>query len=233
MFEEDIQNNKLSVLGKLTAGLFHEIRNPLSVVKLNLEFLKLSKEDLTEETMECVISAYEALERMEKLVNTVMDFSRKNTQDEKLCSISEINAKAVEILSSTAATDNISIVNKIPTNIPNIYFNKNKFLQILLNLLTNAIEACSEGGIITISSEFDTQCNLIIKITDDGCGISAENKEKIFQDFYTSKKKGTGIGLSVCKRILSEYSSNLYFESSPGLGSTFYIAINSKMVVND
>lgn len=230
MFEEKIHNNKLSILGKLTAGLIHEIRNPLSVIKLNLNFLTMVNNDLSGELSESIESSNEALERIENLVNTINDFSRKNPKSQTLSSLNEITLKSIGMLKSISLNHNIKISFEPETNIPNLYFDKNKMLQIMLNLLHNALQACEDGGTVSIKIFFNEENALIWQVEDNGIGIADEVKGEIFNEFFTNKKDGTGLGLSVCKMLLDEYYSDLKFESKLGEGSKFYIRFNSNIL---
>jgi signal transduction histidine kinase len=230
MFEEKIHNNKLSILGKLTAGLIHEIRNPLSVIKLNLDFLTMENNDLSGEMSECIESSKEALERIEKLVDTINEFSRKNPKSETLTNLNDITIKSVGVLKSISLNRNIKISYEPSNSFPNLYFDKNKMLQILLNLLHNALQACDDGGAVAIKIFFNDDNALIWQVEDNGIGIADEIKEEIFNEFFTSKKDGTGLGLSVCKMLLDEYYSDLKFESKLGEGSKFYIRFNSNLL---
>jgi len=232
MSEDNIHNNKLCILGKLTASLIHEIRNPLSVIKLNLDFMTMVDNELSEELSESIELSKEALVRIQRLVDTINDFSKKNPQTESLSSLNDITLQAISILKSVASNNNTRISYELQENIPNLFFDKNKILQIILNLLNNALEACYDGGFICIKTFFNEDNALIWQIEDNGVGIAEEVKEKIFNEFYTSKKEGTGLGLSVCKMILDEYLSDLKFESELGQGSKFYILFNPNILEN-
>jgi signal transduction histidine kinase len=232
MFDEKIHNNKLSILGKLTAGLIHEIRNPLSVIKLNLDFLTMVNNDSSGEMSESIESSKEALERIEKLVDTINDFSKKNPKSQTLTNLNDITIKSVGMLKSISLNRNIKISYNPSYSIPNLYFDKNKLLQILLNLLHNALQACDDGGAVAIKIFFNDDNALIWQVEDNGIGIADEIKDEIFNEFFTSKKDGTGLGLSVCKMLLDEYYSDLKFESKLGEGSNFYIRFNSNLLEN-
>jgi signal transduction histidine kinase len=227
---KQIQNNRLQILGKLTASLIHEIRNPLSVVKLNLDYLNMMKDNVSEEVLECIQSCNEATKRMLFLIEHFSDFSKKPQQDSEVCSVKEITEMAVNVMRVNANRLNINIITKIDDHLPSIYFQKDKLLQVFLNLITNAIEAENQAGTINIKAsvikngEFDV---IIWEIEDHGVGIKEEQKRKIFNDFYTSKEKGTGLGLSVCKALLKEYEAEFGFESSPGKGTKFFIKFNT------
>lgn len=227
---KQIQNNRLQILGKLTASLIHEIRNPLSVIKLNLDYLNMIKDNVSEEVLECVQSCNDATKRMLFLIENFSDFSKKPHQDSEVCSIKEVTDMAVNVMQVNANRLNITINTKIDDKLPSIYFQKDKLLQVFLNLITNAIEAENQADTINIKAFAikNQKCDGILwEIEDHGIGIKEEQKRKIFNDFYTSKEKGTGLGLSVCRALLKEYDAEIDFESTPGKGTKFFVKFNT------
>lgn len=229
MFEEELQNNKMQILGKLAATLVHEIRNPLSAIKLNLDFIKLSSGELPSEINQSVNSCLEASYRMQSLVENLLGFSRKSTNCDEKNSLNAVADIAVSIMQNNAKILNIKINKKFDYELENLIFDKNKLLQVVLNLITNAIEASAPNSVIHVKTYCQTDADgafYILEVEDNGVGIKEEDKKKIFGDFYTGKKNGTGLGLSVCKTILNEYNATLNFESSYGKGTKFFVRFN-------
>jgi signal transduction histidine kinase len=229
MSNSDILNNKLQLLGKLSASLVHEIRNPLFALKLNLDYLSTLRPQISADAAETIQSCSEATDRLMFLIQNFSDFSKKNNIEAELCSINDITHIAVNIMQSNACRINMYIETELEPNLPSIYFQKDKLLQVFLNLLTNAIEAENTKNTIFVRSYLDdTEENKFIywEVEDNGIGIKEEDKPKIFEDFYTSKKKGTGLGLSVCKKLLDEFDAKLDFRSTYGQGSKFFIKFN-------
>jgi len=210
-------------MGKLSATLAHEIRNPLSALKLNLNYLKMSEEEFDPEVIECLNSCVEAADRIQDLIENTLEFSRTPTKDEKEISINEISIQAVDILTGTAKKKNIGIISELSETIPMVLINKNKILQVFINLITNAIDASDKNSMITLRSYLNSKKDVIFEIEDKGVGISEEAKEKIFTDFYTNKRNGTGLGLSVCKKLLEESKCEISFESEENNGTKFRI----------
>ncbi|MBI1938204.1 MAG: HAMP domain-containing histidine kinase [Ignavibacteriales bacterium] len=223
--EDFIQNNKLTILGKLTAGLLHEIRNPLTAIKLNLEYIKMFEEDLSSEVVESVTSSLAAFERINFIITDVLDFTKKVNDSKKDVSLNSITDRSLEILSVTLTKRRIKVDKNLNAALPYISFNENKLLQIFLNLINNAIEASTDNSVINIySDKYRNGTDKIIwAVEDQGCGIKPEDKQKILEGFYTSKMQGNGIGLSICKSLLDEIGAELKFESEYGKGSRFYI----------
>ncbi|HZW38658.1 MAG TPA: ATP-binding protein [Ignavibacteriaceae bacterium] len=235
MIDDTIQNNKLHILGKLTAGLIHEIRNPLSAVKLGLAHLDLMKNELPVEAIDIVNASTTAMERIENLIYNLLDFSKKNNYQKEAININLISDQALSFLNSNFQKTKIVVEKNYADNLPIIFVSKFRLLQLFLNLISNAIESfCDKNneGTITIKT-FIVKNTVLWQIKDNGIGITEENKEKIFNDFYTNKDKGVGLGLSVCSQILNEYQSKIEFESKYGAGSVFTIMFNSNLLRNE
>ncbi len=229
-FTDQIQDNKLQILGKLTASLIHEIRNPLSAIKLNLDYMKIIESEMPAEAVDSVAVCKDALNRIQYLIDNVLTFTRRKIDGNSFCSLNEISMTAFDIMHSSAESKKIKLTLELDKNLPYGNFDKSKLLQVLLNLITNAIESFENGGEIKIRTYKNEPGYIIWEITDNGSGIRDDEKGKIFQDFYTSKVKGTGLGLSVCKMLLDEYNAQLDFESTEGIGTKFFIRFNPILI---
>lgn len=218
----DIQNNKLQILGKLAASLAHEIRNPLSALKLNLDYLTLSKNELNGDLIESIEACKEATERIQILMENTLDFARKSQQDIDEYSILDLYKRALILLDGAAKKKNIEIKLNFEQELPVLSIDKNKIIQVIVNLLSNAIEASYNNDKIEVEI-FTQNHQLIFAVKDYGIGIKEEDKAHIFNDFYTSKETGTGLGLSVCRMFLEEFEADLDFESKEGEGSRFFV----------
>ncbi len=222
-----IQNNKLQILGKLTASLFHEVRNPLSAVKLNLDFIKMYKDELPKEVNESLDDCYEAVTRIQVMIDQMLGFTRKNQIElGKKLDVNKVTEDAIALVSYRSKKQNISFEKYMDESLPYVNFDENKLLQILLNLMTNAVDSVSDKGKIiirTFKKNSDNKYFVFWEVEDNGSGISEENRDKIFEDFFTNKKHGTGLGLSVCKMLLEEHDAKINFESEVDRGTKFTI----------
>lgn len=231
MSNTDILNNKLQLLGKLSASLIHEIRNPLFALKLNLDYLSTVRSQISDDAAESIQSCSEATDRMMFLIQNFSDFSKKHSLETELCSINDVTQIAVNIMQSNACRINMYVETELEPNLPFIFFQKDKLLQVFLNLITNAIEAENSRNTIFVRTYMDDSNGekvIYWEVEDNGIGIKDDHKEKIFEDFYTSKKQGTGLGLSVCKKLLKEFNAEIDFKSTYGQGSKFFIKFNLK-----
>ncbi len=230
MLSGDIQNNKLRILGKLTASLIHEIRNPLSAIKLNLDLIK-TEENLSADVLESVEDSLSATDRIEYMVDSLLSFARVVTHGRENISLNKITLNAADLLAVKASRYGVQIKHELDENLIHVYADENKLLQVILNLVTNAIESCveSKGGKIVIRTSYESdehggKINWIVE--DNGIGISKEDQNRIFEDFYTSKENGTGLGLSVCKMLINEQHAEIDFESRLGVGTKFKITFS-------
>lgn len=231
MLTGKIQNNKLQILGKLTASLIHEIRNPLSAIKLNLDLIKM-EDDLSDYVLESVEDSLSATDRIEYMIDNLLSFARVVSHGKENISLNKLTLNAIDLLAVKATRYSVIIKHELDEDLIPVYADENKLLQVILNLMTNAIESCEEnnGGKIIIRTSYETdkkggEINWVVE--DNGVGISEEYQEKIFEDFYTSKENGTGLGLSVCKMLINEQSAEIDFESELGVGTKFKITFNA------
>lgn len=223
MQKDEIFYNRLSILGKLAASLIHEIRSPLSVIKMNLDYLSMNDSNWNEDTIESINSCKEAVNRMSFIVTNFSSFAKKIPKNDELISINDVTLVAVKVAQIEARMQGIKIETDLQSDIPSIKICKDKLLQVFLNLIYNAIESKSKDNLILIRTYVESNKTLIWEIKDSGVGIEESAKEKIFSEFYTNKEKGTGIGLSVCKAILTEYNAKIDFESEVNVGTKFFI----------
>ena len=185
--------------------------------------------ELPNEAVESVDVCLDALTRIQYLIDDILTFTRKNFNGQKICSINGITKSAYDIMHTNAERKNINLILDLDPSLPGVYFDKSKLLQVFINLITNAIESCDSSGEILIKTSLEDKEYLIWEIKDNGMGISEENKRNIFQDFYTSKEKGTGLGLALTKQIVEKHGGHIWFYSSPGKGSEFHFTVPSSV----
>jgi len=204
------QLERLATIGENASKLTHNIRNPLAVIKTTTELLKLSgKESFDEPTMRRINRIISATENLEKQIQDVLTFVRNKPLVLKNISLDKLLAKALE---------NIDV----PKNIKIILLDNNRIIQcdfdklqiVLMNLITNSIEALSGKGTITINSDLTTNAN-IIEIIDDGPGIAPDNLTKVFDSLFTTKSSGTGLGLSYCKSVVEQHGGSITIATNP------------------
>ncbi len=214
-----IQTEKMATLGTLTAGLAHEINNPLGGIKNCLRRIEL-KPTKTEQNRKYFKLIKHAFERIENLVNDLMLISRKKDDTLKPINFNEVIFHALELLEYQLQKKNISIKKYLIQNLPLIWGNTEHLEQVLINLILNSINAMSENGILEIKTNFTTQ-KVKVMIIDNGIGIPEREIYKIFDPFYSTKDvgKGTGLGLTMCKTIVDSHSGTIVVDSKVDEGT--------------
>ena len=218
-----IQTEKLSALGRMAAGIAHEINNPLGGILLygtNL-IKKVPKEGPLYDSLEVIIN--ETM-RCKRIIQDLLEFSRDRPPSKIMGNINDTLEKAVGILENEFRLKHITVKKDLSGEIPEILLDSSQLQQVFVNILVNAVEAIQEGGTITIQTHMGKdRGRMIVEIADTGCGISAENRAKIFEPFFSTKSKGTGLGLAVSYGIVQNHQGNIGVTSEPGKGTCFSI----------
>ena len=222
---------KLAAVGRLAAGIVHEINNPLATIAACSEALEQRIEEGAFEGSDSVedLSEYLGLIKSEafrcKAITTgLLDFSRVRTGEKTPTDIGEIVRSAANLISHQKRREHIAIEVDIAPGLPQVKADGGQIQQAVIALATNGIDAMQEGGKLTFRV-FARDNRVCIDIEDSGSGIPPENMSKIFEPFFTTKEvgKGTGLGLAVCYGIISEHSGRLSVRSNIGKGTTFSI----------
>lgn len=227
------QSEKLASLGKLAAGVAHEINSPLTGVLTYSSLLLKEKKDGDPEREDLEVIVNET-NRCKKIVKGLLDFARQTEPDKASSDINEIIDKSLDLISHQASMQNIKIEKKIKPDIPAIMIDRGQIQQVFINILLNAIEAMPQGGTLTVSSGIQDQM-LAVGFADTGAGIAEENLRKIFDPFFTTKKqgRGTGLGLSVSYGIIERHRGRLEVKSKVGKGTTFTVKLPIKEGVSE
>jgi signal transduction histidine kinase len=218
--------DRLASLGTLTAGLAHEIRNPLVAIKTLTQLLpeRLDDEEFRNNFLQ--IAAGE-VDRISSLVNELLDFARPSDPKLELEDIDTILDGMILLVSTETKKKQINIIKDYTPNLPPIQIDREQIKQVFLNILLNAIEATTENGKITVKTRSFMKPGgdpyLQIEFNDTGCGISGEYIEDIFNPFFTTKSTGSGLGLSISNQIIQDHRGYIDVESQLGKGSSFFI----------
>ncbi|HDO25610.1 MAG TPA: hypothetical protein ENG95_03055, partial [Nitrospirae bacterium] len=215
-----IQAEKLSALGRLTADVAHEIRNPLTSIGGFARRLdkRLEPDSKEKEYSGIVISE---VDRLEKILRDVLTFSRRAALHLEYQNINEPVNVATRTFSDMCGEQSISIEKNLDTSLPQVLIDGEQVRQALNNLITNAIDAMPKGGTLTINTLMQTLNHVdyvVVEIADTGTGIPTEKLNMIFEPFYTTKEIGigTGLGLSICKKIMDEHNGLIHAEIQEG-----------------
>ncbi len=221
-----LQTEKLSALGRMAAGIAHEINNPLAGILLYSTHMKkkLDPESPLRENLQVIISE---TTRCKSTIQELLDFSREREPLRSLCNVNDIVKRALSILENEFHLKHIRLDVNLSSEVQDIFLDANQIEQVLVNLLLNSIQAMnSKQGVIRVQTRMDTEQKMVqIDIEDNGCGIPAEKMSKIFEPFYTTKPKGSGLGLSVSFGIIQNHQGRIDISSQTGLGTRFCISL--------
>ncbi|MGD8471475.1 MAG: ATP-binding protein [Desulfobacteraceae bacterium] len=226
--------DKMASLGRVAAGIAHEIRNPLSGINIYLNTLnKLHHKEGSEEKVEQILKNIQSASvKIESVIRRVMDFAKPSEPKLTLVDINDPITDAINLTAVTMRKSGIQIKKSLADDLPRSYADKNLIEEMVLNLLNNAAEAMKTmemdtGKNIAVAS-FVEGDHIIIQVSDSGPGVSKENRDKILDPYFTTKHEGTGIGLSLCHRIITDHGGSLTVSDSELGGAEFRIEIPIK-----
>jgi len=202
---------RMAYIGQIATSLSHEIRNPLSAVKMNLQILKKNTDLKVNDQRRIDISVKEVI-RLEQILSELLDFAKPLQLERAFTNINDILASCSELLEMRLNEENIKISTEFDSNIPKLWADAQRLEQAFINLLLNAIEASEEKGKIVIKTLYipdGGSPGTEILIEDEGHGVPEELLDEIFKPFFTTKSKGTGLGLSNVKRIVDVHGGTL------------------------
>jgi signal transduction histidine kinase len=221
-----IQTEKLSALGRMAAGIAHEINNPLAGILLyatNLTKKVPAESTIIKEGLDIII---QETVRCKNIIKELLEFSREKEPKKALTNINSIIEKALNILENEFHLHHIDVEKDLSPAIPDILLDLNQIQQVFVNLLLNAIEATEGRGVIKIKSRVASeQRNVMVEIADTGMGILPKHVNKIFEPFFSTKAKGTGLGLFVSYGFVQKHKGHMRVSSHPGRGTKFTIEI--------
>ncbi|MBF0303767.1 MAG: GHKL domain-containing protein [Desulfamplus sp.] len=234
-----IQTDKLAALGKMAAGVAHEINNPLGIISTKAGWMRdLLEEDEFKDSPnfkefeECLDKIEEHVQRAGKITHNMLGFARSMEPTTEKVDINAVLTKTTEFLSHHAQSNNIRIKTDYDQYLPEIISDKSQLQQVFLNILNNAIDAIEKEGdvVITTKREHGSRKDhekIVIDIIDTGSGIPEHIKNRIFDPFFTTKEKGkgTGLGLSISYRIIEKLGGTISVKSEKDKGSTFTISL--------
>ena len=231
--ENSQQTEHLSTLSTLTAGMAHEIRNPLSGIRGSAQLLlKDLKNNGQREYMEIVI---EEVDRINRLVKKMMDLTRPALNDFKPTNIHQVLEEILILEKGTLEMKEGAFVQVYDPSIPTIKANKDELKQVFLNLVKNAVEASPKGGRVRISTQYNTDYtfrkkqdtlsphNIVVKITDSGLGMTKTTMKKLFTPFFTTKKRGSGLGMAVSLKIVENHHGKIKVTSEENIGTVIQV----------
>jgi PAS domain S-box-containing protein len=230
-----LQSEKMASLGKLAAGVAHEINNPLGGI---LIFSKMLLEDLPADDprREDLERICDEASRCKEIVKGLLEFARQTSYKMEAIDLNRALAQGISLLENQALFHNIRIVKDLDPNLPPIPANTGQLNQVFMNIILNAAEAMAGQGMLTVNTRLGPEKDtVLIEFIDTGCGIQEEHLTRIFDPFFTTKEvgKGTGLGLSMSYGIVEKHRGRIWVKSKEGEGSTFTIELPVRAEVEE
>jgi two-component system sensor histidine kinase HydH len=219
------RSRRLASVGRLAAGVAHEIRNPLSSIKGFATYFKERYQDIPQDQQTATIMIQE-VDRLNRVVSQLLEFARPINIKPQPTNLTTLIDDSIKLIENQAAQKDIAIKTHISNQATEIMIDPDRLNQILLNLYLNAIESMVSGDELKIELSSNSEADGIdIKISDTGCGISPEDLTKIFDPYYTTKSSGTGLGLAIAHNIIEAIGGQIKVSSSQDKGTVFTIQI--------
>ena len=215
--------DRLASLGRMSAGIAHEVRNPLTGVSLLLD--ELHDRLLGQQADQTLIrKALGEIERLETLVTEMLRFSSVKTPKLSSGSVAAVLHDSIFLIRKQCQQQQIEIIEDIPADLADVMLDTDRLKQVVLNLVNNALDSMPQGGTLDIRAE-QLKSDILISIADTGEGISSDQLPLVFEPFYTTKGQGTGLGLSICYNIISEHGGDIQNDSVVQQGTTIRITL--------
>ncbi|WP_159781550.1 ATP-binding protein [Bacillus sp. N1-1] len=220
LLQSVMEGQKLEVVSHLAASISHEVRNPLTVSR---GFLQLIESDLkSNQTKDYMELAINELDRATEIINDYLTFAKPFPEDIEEIDVASEIAYSVSVITPLATLKDVTITTKIEMPPTMIQSEKRKFQQCLMNIFKNGIEAMPDGGTLTVITAIENQ-KLKISIADTGIGMTEEQLSRMGQPFFTTKEKGTGLGMMVSHSIVQAMNGEIIYVSTPGVGTTVHL----------
>jgi signal transduction histidine kinase len=225
-FEHMKRAERLYAIGQLSAGLAHEIRNPLASIAGAAGILRRNP-DAGEKRSECLAIIDKECERLSRLLTSFLQFARPRPPHYQAVDPAEILDSVADLAAHAIGRKPIALRKEVAPDLPQLQCDPEQLKQVLLNLIINAIQATDGSGNVIVSAAAQGG-KVLIQVRDEGCGIVPENLDKIFDPFFTTKETGTGLGLSVVHQIVEQHGGMLTAQNNAGKGATFSILIPAR-----
>ena len=225
--------NRVSMMGEMAASLAHEIKQPIAAAVSNaeacLQWLDRDQPDLLE-LHEAATETVKEARRAAEIITRIGSFFRKERARHEALDINELIYEMVLLVRQEAMHRSISLRTQLGTNLSKVSADRVQLQQVLMNLMLNGIEAMKDTtGELTVQSQQDEDGRVLISVSDTGVGLPAENADKIFDAFFTTKPQGTGMGLAITRSIIESHGGRLWARPNAGRGTTFYFTLPNEM----
>jgi two-component system, NtrC family, sensor histidine kinase HydH len=222
-FERMKRAERLFALGHLSAGLAHEVRNPVASIAGAVGILQRNS-SLSQRETECLAIIAKECQRLNQLLSHFLDFARPRAPHFQTGDIGQILDSVLELAGHAVGRRPIRLQSDVSPHMEPVECDPELLKQVLLNLVINATQAMPDGGVVLVTARM-RQGRAVIEVKDEGCGIDPGDRDKIFDPFFTTKESGTGLGLSVAHQIVEQHGGILTAEANPVKGMTFAVSL--------
>lgn len=221
-----IQSEKMAAIGQLAAGIAHEIRNPLGIIMNALYDLSEIVDTDNPDVLEDLHIAKEEIARAQDTIKNLLEFSRESGTEMEEINLNDLLRKTLQLMGKYLQTNSVKVVTAFG-KVGTCTANQNALRQVFLNLITNAVQAMPQGGVLRVRTQRDADRCVLIEFSDTGVGIAEDHLHRVFDPFFTTKEpgQGTGLGLSVVHSVLKRYQGNISVRSKVGEGTSFLIEL--------
>ena len=230
-----VQAEKLSTLGQIAAGVVHELNNPLTAIGVYSDFLLRKAEKKVEagsasydpEDLDKLRTIANGAERIKTFTRDLIQYARPSAGEPERLSMNKVINQSLSFCEHLFSKSGVRLERNLDQSLPDIEAVPGQLEQVVINLITNAVQACPSGTLVQVSSYLDGDSRVIFSVKDQGPGIASEDQARIFEPFYTTKSngEGTGLGLCIVRNIIEDNSGELSLHSSLGNGAEFRCAV--------
>jgi two-component system sensor histidine kinase HydH len=217
------RTERLAALGRLAAGVAHEIRNPLGAIRGLVQYFQATWKENADQRVYLDVIVRE-VDRLNRVVSDLVEFARPREPRREPHDLGEIVRHAVALVQADVRAKGIHLVHELDDALPPLWVDRDLVLQALLNMLLNAVEAMEGGGVLTIRLTDKLEW-VELTIQDTGCGIPPEHLGRLFDPFFTTKQRGTGLGLAIAHSVIQAHEGEIVVDSVPGEGTTVLIRL--------
>ncbi|MGD9127570.1 MAG: ATP-binding protein [Planctomycetia bacterium] len=215
-------------IARLAGALAHEIKNPLSTIRLNMELLAEDFEEAEtprdKRTIRKIRVVQAECQRLQNLLDDFLNFAKVRQLNKRPSNLNEVLAATIDLFRPQAEAEGIEVLTYFDADLPTIHIDREAFHGAILNLLINAEQALEEGGQIVVRT-YTMSDGVGIDLIDNGCGMDSETCSQVFDAFFSTKSGGSGLGLPTMRKVIEAHNGTIFVQSEPGLGTQFSIKL--------
>jgi two-component system sensor histidine kinase AtoS len=227
-----IRTDRLAAMGELTAGVAHEVRNPLGIIRASVQLLDDARGD-TARIEEATSVIKQEIDRLDKVIKALLDFGRPSAPTLRPTDVEGVVTDVVLFTRRFAGQARVEIDTEFAAGVPLVWADADQLKQVLVNLISNAVQAMEVGGGTISVRVWDDDDLVFVSVADTGPGIPADALPRVFDPFYSTRDDGTGLGLTIVHRIIDQHGGRIDVESTPGVGTRFTLALPASHAKGD